>query len=321
MDIILYGLIALLIVKLVFSGIVMPVIVHAKQRQAAKLRFDLFNPQNLPQDKAVYFVKNLQMLQKEGFEPAAFVSWESHENQRILFALAVNRENRDMAMSVFATAGMETNPVEVRYTEFCTVFTDSSEINTNCNPQPDVLKQFADKKVFSFPRIRDPHHLYILHRGLLARFALGKEAVLPPKDTEVMAVQMSVTRFLDRQAKAGYFRTDESGEILMPTWKGAFLMTWKLAWPMGFIWNILRRRRMNLLLSQLLASDANPVSKPGPRQISEQIVHRETPLPKQSSADSAPKAEPVQEEISEKENADAKDRIQDDPSEKTENAQ
>ncbi|MEZ4526857.1 MAG: hypothetical protein R2941_13140 [Desulfobacterales bacterium] len=256
LNVFLYALIGLLVVKLIFSGIVAPIIVHAKQRMAAKPRFDLFDPRNLPQDKADYFVRNLQLLQKEGFEPAAFVSWESNENQRILFALAVNRENRDMAMAAFATAGTESKPLEVRYTEFCTVFADSSEISTNSNPQPDVLKPFPDKKVFSFPRVKDPHHLYILHRRLLARFALGKEAVLPAKDTEVMAVQMSVTRFLERQAKAGYFRTDADGEILRPTWKGAFLMTWKLVWPVGSIQNILHRRRMNLLLSQLLAPEA-----------------------------------------------------------------
>ncbi len=308
MDIFLYAVMVLIFIILIFSGIVAPIIVHSKQRMAAKPRFDLFNPQNLPQDKADYFVRNLQLLQKEGFEPAAFVSWESHENQRILFALAVNQENRDMAMSVFATAGTETKPLEVRYTEFCTVFTDSSEINTNSNPQPDVLKQFADKKVFSFPRVKDPHHLYILHRRLIARFALGKEAVLPQKDTEVMAVQMSVTRFLARQAKAGYFFTDESGNMLRPTWKGAFLMTWKLVWPMGFIWNILRRRRMNMLLSQLLSSDAE--SKPVPKQLSEQIVHRDARLPKKSPADSAQEKESDQknsvQENSENANAEGK---------------
>lgn len=291
LDIILYALIGLLVVKLIFSGLVAPIVVHAKQRQAAKPRFDLFDPRNLPQDRADYFVRNLQLLQKEGFEPAAFVSWESNENQRILFVLAVNRENRDMAMSVLATAGAETKPIEIRYTEFCTVFTDSSEINTNSNSQPDVLKQFPDKKVFSFPSVEDPHHLYILHRRLLARFALGKEAVLPAKDTEVMAVQRSVTCFLDRQAKAGYFETDASGEILRPTWKGAFLMTWKLVWPMGFIWNIRHRRRMNMLLSQLLS----PELKHGPRQISEQIVNRKDSGQKAFPADSASEEESAQE--------------------------
>ncbi|MGE0086459.1 MAG: hypothetical protein AB7S75_18785 [Desulfococcaceae bacterium] len=309
LDIFLYAAGVLILAEIIIFGVVAPIIVHSKQRQSAKPRFDLFDPRNLPQDKADYFVRNLQLLQKEGFEPAAFVSWESNENQRILFVLTVNRKNRDMAMSVLATGGTATKPIEIRYTEFCTVFGDSSEINTNSNPQPDVLKQFPDKKVFSFPSIKDPHHLYILHRRLIARFALGKEAVLPSKDTEVMAVQMSVTRFLARQAKAGYFQTDESGEILMPTWKGAFLMTWKLVWPVSFIRNILQRRRMNIFLRQLLS----PEVKHGPRQISEQIVNREDSWEKKFPADAASDAEPLQEnsaqEISEKENRGRKENV------------
>ncbi len=303
----LYAFIGLILVKLIFSGIVAPILVHAKQRMAAKPRFDLFDPRNLPQDKAEYFVRNLQMLQREGFEPGPFASWENGENQRILFALAVNRKNRDMAMSVFATAGTETKPVEVRYTEFCTVFADSTELNTNSNPQPDVLKQFPDKKVFSFPRVKDPHHLYNLHRRLLARFALGKEAVLPPKDTEVVAVQMSAARFFSRQIKAGYFQTDKSGEIMRPTWKGAFLMTWKLVWPVGSIRNILQRRRMNLLLHQLLSPEPRHV----PMQISEQIVNREDSRHREFATDAVPEKEPSQEnsekENGEKENADGKE--------------
>lgn len=274
MDIILYIIVSFIIVRLLLSFIAAPIMLHAKEQMHASPRFDLFDPNSLPRDKAEYFAAKLQLLEKEGFEPLNFVSWESHENRRILFALAVHRKNRDTAVIALATSGIDKKPLEIRYTEFSAVFTDGSEICSSNNPLPDVLKQIYKKKVFSFPQVKDLHHLYILHRRLTARFALGKEAVLPPNGKEIQALELSTARSVERQVAAGYFRSGEKGEILRPTWKGAFFMSWKLAWPLGFIRSIFYRKKINTLIRQLLVSDTKSENTPAPRIISEQIIEK-----------------------------------------------
>jgi hypothetical protein len=67
------------------------------------------------------------------------------------------------------------------------------------------------------------------------------------------AVAREMARDNVHQARAGYWYLDPRDGRYRPTWRGAALMTWKLAWPVGAIRRARRRGRTAALLRRLEA--------------------------------------------------------------------
>jgi hypothetical protein len=56
---------------------------------------------------------------------------------------------------------------------------------------------------------------------------------------------------LEDAARAGYMALSPDGETYRPTWKGAFLMTWKQLWPAKGILRAARDRTARRLIAEL----------------------------------------------------------------------
>ena len=255
MDVIVFLIAGFFGIKTLLPGIIGPILVHSRQKQPARPEFTSFDPSELDPDIADYFSRSVSAIQDEGFEFLGYTSWSIQDRQRMYFGLLIHREAGDMGMVVYITSGHDKHPVETRYVEFAAEFTVAREINTNNSTQIEVFKKLPERMVFRFPHILSPHQLYLLHRRLKGTYAAAWAPLPPPHGREIQAVHNSIAKEYEKQVRAGYFYLDREEGVYRPTWKGAFLMTWKLIWPFTLFRNILVRRRANRLINELMGEE------------------------------------------------------------------
>jgi len=105
--------------------------------------------------------------------------------------------------------------------QFSTEFTDGGSVNTGNSPQPRLFRYRANRRVDSFPGVRDLAQLYDLHRRLLARV---RGATIDPQaatlEETIREIQETTARDMAYQEECGdYARADDGSYRL--TWKGA----------------------------------------------------------------------------------------------------
>ena len=245
-------LFAVAVLKIVFPFVVAPTIFKLSSWMAANPQFLFSDIKYFPKHTISYFSSMIQSLESEGFVVA------SHLCQRDMapgatgyITILIHYANKDSAALVHMRAENDALAIETSYLEFNSGYADGCEINTNNCSDLNVFKQVPEIRVFRFPDVKDPRRLYSLHRELSARYGSNAEKTVPSKGMEVMYISSSTIRDIAKQAEFGYYYLDKENERYRPTWKGAFLMTWKLAWPIYPIRKSMLRNREKALLKSL----------------------------------------------------------------------
>ena len=116
------------------------------------------------------------------------------------------------------------------YTEFSTRFEDGHCFNTMNSKTLSSFQRGPLEIKTQVPKIQDAAPLWALHRFVMAKHnPQGRKVVYEMKDAERYLRRVWREGFLE-QAKFGMFA--ERGAKFQPTFKGAYLMTWGLLWPM-----------------------------------------------------------------------------------------
>src|SRR5262249_15975703 len=148
-------------------------------------------------------------------------------------------------------AYLGTGRFRTMYVEFCCEFASGLELNTSNGDGLGIEAPHPDKRGFDFPGLDDIERLYRLHRRLASQAAPGQAAGRPAPGAEFADVVRRLERDGAGGVESGYGYLDAGGAGYRPTWKGALLMTWKVAWPVGALRRVLRRRQAAGLLRRL----------------------------------------------------------------------
>jgi hypothetical protein len=232
-----------------------PVLIRFIMSQKAEPEFKTLDTESgeLTADVYEYFASTIETLGEDGFRLACFLQMPDQTPViRACLALLVNEMQRDAAM-VMAMYSQDDNRtrLETLYVEFATEFVDGFEIDTSNTAQLGSFPAFPVKRTNAFPEISDPRRLYEVHRALCARWASGdKKPIL--SDEELPAdIARGMVKELRRLVGVGYFWLDAAGACYRPTWKGAFLMTWRLCWPVTTIRKANRAKHNARLLREI----------------------------------------------------------------------
>jgi hypothetical protein len=171
---------------------------------------------------------------------------------RTAIALFENAKDRATALlfTVFARVGFVRKTVTVLV--FISEFDDRTKLITSNSRQPEIMPRLRIREGSeSFPKIDSPRRLFEIHQASVARYG-GDATRLEPsiKDAGESLRRMwraDSAKFLETH----YFYHDEKRDVYRPTWRGAFLMSWRLLWPVKPIVRVLRKRRAARLLSEL----------------------------------------------------------------------
>jgi hypothetical protein len=192
-------------------------------------------------------------LRAEGFEVVG-----NYTNKRIVpdavavSALFVHRSAGDFAEAFQSASEANGSRREVWTLAIRTHFPDGSEIATISSPSPTIFPTDRKPDTINPYWIKDGRLLYAIHRARVENSGrTGEERVIPQPGGEAEFLRDLHRRELRRVADAGYLWLDESAARYRPTTKGAFLMTWRLLWPLKGIRAAARRRKARRELKRL----------------------------------------------------------------------
>jgi hypothetical protein len=180
-----------------------------------------------------------------GFERSGFVFQRDQPKNFTTFAAPyVNRaeETRGLWFTIAPTA-----PVRVTApppsSSFVTRFRDGGFVETSNSAHVNVFPRVAGRDVLQFDTVSDVRTLHALHSRRLASAARTARE-LPDPGAEIAFLAAAVEDTYRTHVATGYLRYDSAERCYWPTWKGAFLMTWKLLPPTSWMIVAARRKRV-----------------------------------------------------------------------------
>lgn len=222
-NIILIGIVAMVLIPVILG----PVYIRFFYRMSSRVSVSRVGDSEMPVAAVHYFDKCTPDLEGEGFSLVGnFILSGSIRGSIVYFRFFSNRGSSDSAMCAFIEDVTGGKRRVVPYVEFCTDYSDGSEIDTNNNKLPGAFKTVPEKRMFQYPNIRDIGHLYRLHVQRVSEFGGSRRKELPTAGHEEAYFRRSFLRDLDRQVEVGYFTYDSLSGDYRPTWRGAYGMVW-----------------------------------------------------------------------------------------------
>jgi hypothetical protein len=236
--------------------LVAPIQIHQTQWSALEPELTPLDPggPGLAPEVAEYQANVLAELSLLGFQVLrSYAVKNLNPNSSASSTLFWNGATSEVAkiLVVVATAG----PVRTvtGLIAFSTEFADGTEVVTSNSP---VISPFPSKRPpyhgFAFPDIRDARRLLEIHRALVRRFQAGRIRIDPVSaDPDEYYRSRDFRLPMARHVDLGYYYRDELAGVQRPTLKGAYLMSWRLLWPVKPIRAALRRSKAQRLLREL----------------------------------------------------------------------
>lgn len=235
-----------------------PVFIKPTMKLKAAPRLEVFDPNEKPPPEEIgeYFDYAVCELGPLGFEVVDYVALPDHvPNVSAIFGLLANHATNDLAMIVAMYGfreGLQGRQVAMKnkYVEFDTRFSDGSELSTNNTTEESPFAPVSGRRLVQFLDVASPAVLYRLHERAVEEFGGKSKMPVPPHDDLVRVVRDDIVSEMESQIETGYLKKTPDGRHFVPTWKGAILMTWKLAWPVGAFRRALRKKRGRRLMHQ-----------------------------------------------------------------------
>ena len=234
-----------------------PCVIKLTMRLRRNFSLDEIDPDRNPppSEVEIFFDRTGKQLEPSGFHLIhQFLIPDLIANGILVFAIFENRERGDAAIAVvgfvFQDSSQKKVNLQQRYIQISTDFADGTEIVTNNNRQESPLQPMAHRRLIQIQKADDAGLLHMAHEQFVERFGKPPKAPLPEPDQWAEEIRRGLTLELTEQLDTGYLKMDASQEFFVPTWKGAYLMTWKLLWPISQMRRTSRRKKARDLLSQ-----------------------------------------------------------------------
>lgn len=237
-----------------------PIRIHQRHRQPARPAFVPFDPARhpFPADLAGDIRKNVELLGRAGFAVVADLFRGDQATRMRVMLLDTPAGEVALVSGAFPARLPQGGACHV---EFIARFEGERSFSV-LNHVPGIFPAVPGKEKVRVREVRDPERLFRVYQTLLARrYGAVKREPLEVRADPAGFLSAAMARELRQQVDTGYYRLDAAADAFRPTWKGAFLMSWKLLSPMREIrlWLADRRGRALLRELHLESRDANPV--------------------------------------------------------------
>jgi uncharacterized protein DUF4253 len=255
----------LLIVVIVIGAapyVVGPMLIHQRQRRHARPTLEPFDPAKHPFSAGLAdaMQRNAALLGQAGYRQVADL-FRADVTAR-LRAVLMDTAAGDIAVVVGAAAAARPERGSCAV-ELVARFEGGRSLTVHNSPLPGVFGAVPGKEKVRLRDVRDPTRLVRFYQALLAQRygSLHREPAEDRADPGAF-LGAAMVRELRQQVDTGYLWLDDRAGVYRPTWKGAFLMTWKLLQPFRAIgeWRSDRRARALARELHLEGRDASPVA-------------------------------------------------------------
>jgi hypothetical protein len=189
-------------------------------------------------------------LKSEGFVP--YGSFESRDGRITLLRTVFREPSTEIAALVLCAYQNAAPSLPVaRYLGFFSNLADGRQRSTGNSTRPPTLPTTDDVVAERFAVVDDPARLYRVHSALMAR-----DRKAEPKSYRTSGAFDAATFVREIEARArrnqlrlGYYCED--GDVVRPTWRGAFLMGWRQTPPVKQVLEWIASARARALLKEL----------------------------------------------------------------------
>ena len=244
-----------------------PIVVWLTQRWSVRPAFEPFDAARHPFDADLIagFQQSRDALVADGFAHVADLVF-TQRRVRTRAALFVDRARGDVALAV-AMQSLASARIAACYVEFPAKFRDGRSVSVKNSSQVGAFRSQALRTVVQFPDVRDPIRLRRVQAAFLERyFATAERVPFEHEHDPVRFLGEGIVRELAEQVEAGTWWRDDVAQVFRPTFRGAWLATWRLLPPFVTVRRVRIHRRAAALLKELglEGSDAHPI--PAPRR-------------------------------------------------------
>ena len=241
-----------------------PVLVYQRQRQNPRPSFVPFDAAQhaLAQPLADAMRQCAAGLERSGFTTVADLFRIDRATRMRVLLLDTPAGDLGLVLGVAPVLKPERGVCTI---ELVARFEGERSLSVQNTPIPGAFAPVPGRDKARFRFVRDPGRLYRIYQALVAR-RYGATRRVPPDHRADPAgfLAAAMARELRQQVDTGYFRLDTTADAYRPTWKGAWLMCWKLLQPFRDIgeWRTDRRAWQLLAELKLEGDDAAPVQVP-----------------------------------------------------------
>jgi hypothetical protein len=240
---------------LVVPWLVAPLAIKSRQWSSPHPQFEEVDPLTVEEpEEFAESARELELAMADlGFRSLGHFRGTNHgPRAESLVTLFADESQKQIARWLFVKVRTDLIRKATTTLVFTTDFTDGTKLATSNYLGPSGFPRIRMRDGSgAFPRVRGPRRLYDVHQACLARFCSDAIRLLPSTKEPVEYLLQSLQQEQAKLAEAGYYYLDEKHDVYRLTWKGAYLMGWKLLWPVKPIREMIRRSRAARLLKEL----------------------------------------------------------------------
>jgi hypothetical protein len=173
----------------------------------------------------------LAQFREEGFEPIG-PPLARTANEVISSVQTILINSKGDIGEIFSTSARSNALVRSQTFVVRSKFEDGSQVATVSSRSPGVFPRDPTRDVANFHWVKDAHTLCEAHRRRMSELGFHDRTRVAPRMGEHEAFEKEEGRKeMNRVAARGYYYFDEKARVYRKTWKGSFLMSWKLSTP------------------------------------------------------------------------------------------
>ena len=240
------------LVLLIYLGA--PLIIKFEQTIAMTPTNRPYDPSTLPPEAGAFFYNSIKALQTYGFIVVDYITRESVPNVTPCVVYMVNRSTGDMATIACFYTNMAGQIRLSKSSIFChREFTNGTQVSIAHVPKTTPASTYKYRPYvngFLYTEITDAGELYRIFSFAAQKYAGSRTPVIPAAGREIEAFAAADHDVQNYQVKAGILKVDEARSVYVPTWYGAYYMTWLLFWPFRQIRSFSSRQKAARLLNE-----------------------------------------------------------------------
>lgn len=188
---------------------------------------------------------------ENGFRCIA-ASFFNNQTTHSRFLVFVHEEKN---FSAIVTQITNPNVPAVLYLEISQIFNDNTLVGVMNAPTSGAYPKSSRKVTFRFSDVTEVEYLVRIMEHILTNYLSSKIAIALPEGRELKKIEEFLNDELAVLIRQGYVQNSVQSNLRSYTLKGAYLMTWKLLWPVKQICNYRDLAFSKKILSEVQVSN------------------------------------------------------------------
>jgi len=224
----------------------MPLLVYAQTKIPAFYNFIPVSEKEFLENSDEEFKSLFEEIGSNGFQ---YICSSSFTQQVTNTRFSVF-SHPDKTISISVIRITNPNVPSLLYLEVGQLFDDGTIIDVTNTSRSSVYPKSTTKVTFQFPDIKEVKALIEVTESIISKYLSSKTPITLPKGEEMQFIEKVINDEQLELIAKGYFVKSADGDVCTVTLKGAYLMSWKLLWPIRQILEYKNRVYSKRLLEQ-----------------------------------------------------------------------